>query len=111
VLWRWRDLLATAGESFDELKEYLESLLRREPTHLPKVLSMPAAWGTGPRLDGHQSPDELRLAFDEVIGTETLLGLARKYRDVPGATDPYGLVPQFLRMFGTDSSPADTSEE
>jgi hypothetical protein len=112
VLWRWRDLLAVTGEGPGELQAYLKELLRTKPAHLPNVLALAAGWGSeGPSLEGILPRDDIRRSLDEAYGTDELIALAKTFHArASGASDPFDLVPQFLRIFDSSGLETDAND-
>jgi len=100
LLWRWRDLLFRAGD-VRELRRYIEQTLAARPLELPKVLSMAAGWSNVPSIRDVSSRQEARVSFDFLFGTDRLLELARQFSPTH-ESDPYGLVAEFLSIFGGD---------
>ena len=119
VIWRWRDLLKMCQRDVSVVREYVTSLLSRDVSSLPHVLSLFGAWSVGrepkPTLDSTLvSPRDVLASAEELIGLEQLETFADEFvaGDAKVAEhDVHGLVAQFLKLIAEQGESSAETEQ
>ncbi len=115
LIWRWRDLLKVAGDTFNGIKDYLRRLVANDLRRLPAVLSLFGSWSipdkpeeASPSLTSVTSPRDVLASAEQVFGVDELRAACVRLRDELGARigeiDPYGMVDQFIRIVDKQQS-------